>query len=364
MNERKLARTILALGMTGAFVAGTAAATAEPAREQGGTREITLAYVTTQQHPYGQAIDYFAAQVNRLSGGSIKIVPRPSYPSAEPGLLNDVRNGTIPMATMSTAVFDSAGITAFQALQAPFLVNGYALEKQIIAGRLGRSMSARATQQAGNLYVLSIHEGGIRYPLGSTKSFTTLNSFKNAKIRSVQSKVLFTGLQALGASPDPLPLPEVYLALKNGTVDGMEANIGLIATNKYFEVAKNVTANVPLWPFPTALSINRAFYNSLSRTEQTAIRTAANLVPAYSIGIVTRRSTLPQDLVNCGVKFKYARNVEVLKLQAAGRRAYSTLSRDSTTRQFIAAIQRIKKDFKTPAVPRFPSRSTGACTLS
>jgi TRAP-type C4-dicarboxylate transport system substrate-binding protein len=355
---------VAALGATGVFVAGTAAASAEPAREAGGAREITLAYVTTQQHPYGQAIDYFVTQVNRLSGGRIKIVPRPSYPAAEPQLLNDVRSGTIPMATMSTAIFDSAGITAFQALQAPFLVNGYPLERQIIAGRLGRSISARATQQAGNLYVLAIHEGGIRYPLGSTKSFTTVNAFRNAKIRSVQSKVLFTGLQTLGASPDPLPLPEVYLALKNGTVDGMEANIGLIATNKYFEVAKNVTANVPLWPFPTALSINRAFYNSLSRTEQTALRTAANLVPAYSIGLVSRRSTLPQDLVNCGVRFKYARNSEVLKLQALGRRAYASLSRDATTRQFITAIQRIKADFKPPKVARFPSRTTGSCTLS
>jgi len=363
VNERKLARTIVALGLTGMFVVGTATAAAEPARETG-TREITLAYVTTQQHPYGQAIDYFAAQVSRLSGGSLKIVPRPSYPAAEPTLLNDVRTGTIPMATMSTAVFDSAGITAFQALQAPFLVNGYPLEKQIIAGRLGRSISARATQQAGNLYVLAIHEGGIRFPLGSTKSFTSVNAFKGAKIRSVQSKVLFTGLQALGASPDPLPLPEVYLALKNGTVDGMEANIGLIATNKYFEVAKNVTANLPLWPFPTALSINRAFYNSLSRSEQTALRTAANLVPAYSIGIVSKKSTLPQDLVNCGVKFKYARNSEVLKLQALGRKAYSTLARDATTRQFLTAIQKIKADFKPPVAKRFPSTTTGSCTLS
>jgi len=363
VNHHKWTRAVVALGVTGAFVAGTATAAAAPKHEQQ-TREITLAYVTAAAHPYGLAVNFFINKVNELSGGKIKITGRPAYPASEVALLGDVRKGTIPMATMSTAVFDSGGITAFQALQAPFLVNGYALERQIIAGRLGRSMAARASQQAQNLLVLAIHEGGLRYPLGNAKAFTTLASFKGAKIRSVQSQVLFTGLQALGASPDPLALPEVYLALKNGTVDGMEANIGLIATNKYYEVAKNVTANVPLWPFPTALSINRAYWNTLSKEEQGILRKAANLVPAKSIGIVSAPSALPQSLVNCGVKFLKASPAEVKKFQTAGKTAYATLSRDATTKQFIKSIQKLKAQFKPPKPRNFPSTATGPCTLS
>ncbi|MFN3311697.1 MAG: homogentisate 1,2-dioxygenase, partial [Thermomonas sp.] len=48
---------------------------------------------------------------------------------------------------------------------------------------------------------------GLRKPFG-TRPLNTVAAFNGAKIRAPQSRVLFTGLTALGAEPDPLPLPE------------------------------------------------------------------------------------------------------------------------------------------------------------
>ena len=74
------------------------------------------------------------------------------------------------MATISTAIWDTAGITAFQALQAPFLITNYALGRGGQGGDIGKSMIADATEQAGDMVALAIHEGGLRKPFGARRS--------------------------------------------------------------------------------------------------------------------------------------------------------------------------------------------------
>jgi TRAP-type C4-dicarboxylate transport system substrate-binding protein len=336
------------------------------ATEGGGDAAVTfnLPYATTQQHPYGLVVDDFIANVSAATNGEVGITGQPSYPGSELQLLEDVRNGTVDMATISTAVWDSAGINSFQALQAPLLVDNYALEGEILNGEIGDAMERNATEQAGDLVVLAIHEGGLRKPVGATKRFNTPAAFQGAKIRTAQSKVQAEGLRALGAEADPLPLPEVFQALQNGTVDGMEANLGLVATQKYYEVAKYITWNVNLWPFPTALVVNKAKWDSLSEEQQTAIQGAADKAPAKSLEIVGARSTLPQDLVNCGMTFVNASAADKSALQREAQAAVTALSQDATTGDFIKEIQALKEAQPAGgAPPAAPTEKTGECTL-
>ncbi len=328
---------------------------------------LKLAYVTTQQHPYGIAVDAFIKDVATASGGRITVTGLPSYPQSEIQLLSDVRGGTVDMATISTAVWDSQGINAFQALQAPFLINNYALEGSIINGEIGTKMAAEASTAAKDITVLAIHEGGLRKPLGAKKQLTTPADFAGLKIRAPQSKVLAAGLQALGAEPDPLPLPDVFQALQNGTVDGMEANLGLIAANKYYEVAKYVTGNVNFWPFPTALTINKAALDTLPPEDQKIITDAAAKVPAQSLGIVSATSDLPQKLVDCGIQFVTASPADKAALEAAGATAIAKLSKDPLTAGFITEIQAVKKAAPVgappPPFPTTKSAPDATCVL-
>ena len=147
-------------------------------------------------------------------------------------------------------------------------------------------MIAYATKEAGDLVVLAIHEGGLRKPFGK-KKLVSLADFKGTTIRAPQSKVLADGLSALGANADPLPLPDVYQALQTGTVNGVEANLPLIYLSKWYEVAKYVTGNVNLWPFPTVLAINKAKYDSLTDAQKAALTSSAAGITDFSIKIFT-----------------------------------------------------------------------------
>jgi TRAP-type C4-dicarboxylate transport system substrate-binding protein len=344
----------LALGLVACGDDDTAADTATTG---GGGTTLNLAYVTTALHPYGIAVASFSKEVDAT--GTATITPQPSYPQSEIQLLDDVRSGAVDMATVSSAVWDTAGVTAFQALQAPFLITNYGLEGAVIDGDIGKSMIASATKEAGDLQVLAIHEGGLRKPLG-VKPLVSLADFKGKTIRAPQSDVLAAGLSALGANADPIPLPEVNQALQNGTVDGMEANFGLAVTQKIYEVAKNFTANVNLWPFPTVLVMNKAKYDSLTADQRAAIDAAAAKIGPASLAIFTKPSTFAQDLKNCGVNFLIATPQQQAQLATAGKTATSKLAPES--QDYVTQIQKVKDSLPPPpAPPPLPTATTGAC---
>ena len=113
--------------------------------------------------------------------------------------------------------------------------------------------------------------------------------------------MLVAGLRALGADADPLPIGDVYKALQlgHGGRDGGQPRPD--PDHKFYEVAKFVTANVNLWPFPTVLVINKDNFDGLRDEEQQASsREAADKVPGFSIDIFTGPPAPGADAVQRG----------------------------------------------------------------
>ena len=103
----------------------------------------------------------------------------------------------------------------------------------------------------------------------------------------------------------------------------MEANLGLIYTQKFYEVTKCVTGNVNLWPFPTVLGINQAKWDSLSADEQGWLTDAAGKIDDESIAILTDpSSTLVKDLCDTGLKFGTASKSDAAALATAEQPVY------------------------------------------
>jgi TRAP-type transport system periplasmic protein len=357
MRGRRWARGLVALALTGAATGGLAAAGALGSGQgQTATLTLKLGYVTTAQHPYGIALAAFAKNVEAASKGAIKISLLPSYPGGDAGLLNDVRGNVVPMASVSASQWDTFGVKAFQALQAPFLITNYPLENQVIAGPIAKKMLASPAGPAKlGLVGLAIHEGGLRKPLGAKEPLATPADFKGKKLRAPPSRVLATGLRSLGADPSPISVTEVFQALQSGTVDGMEANLGLIQTNKYYEVAKYLTANVNLWPFPTILAINKSAWDKLSAEQQGIIKSAAAKVPAASINIFLKPAKGAPDFTKLlcgeGLTFVLASKADQAALAKAAASAYRSLDKDKEVGGYITQIQALKKKAGRPAPP-------------
>ena len=316
-----------------------------------GDAEITLrlGYVTAPEHPYGIAIDNFVQEVATASDGAIAIETLPNYQGGDVPLLQDARGGAVDMVSVSSAVWGTQGVSCFDALQALGLITRYDLEREVITGPIGEEMLA-CTEAVG-LKGLGIHEGGLRKPLGATKPLTSPADFRGLTIRTPESSVLETGIRALGADPTAIPLPDTYAALRDGTVDGMEANLGLIQTVKYYEVADFVTANVNLWPFPTILAMNQAKFDALSADQQQIITDAAANIGGFSIDFFEAPSDIVQTLCDEGLKFAIASDADLEAMAGVSERVITQLSQDEQTAGFIEQIQALKDGLGAPPAP-------------
>jgi TRAP-type transport system periplasmic protein len=367
MRRRGWVTGLVALALIGALAGGLSVAggAQSNAREQA-TTTLKLGYVTTPQHPYGIVLNAFAKDVAARSKGSLKIDTLPNYPGGDAGLLNDVRGNVVPMASVSASQWDTFGVKAFQALQAPFLLTNYPLEGQVIGGSIGKKMLASPGGPAKlGLVGLAIHEGGLRKPLGAKSPLAKPADFKGKKLRAPPSNVLAVGMRSLGADPTPLAVGEVYQALQSGTVDGMEANLGLIQTNKYYEVAKYLTSNVNLWPFPTVLVINKSAWDKLSAEQQGILKAAAAKLPAESINVFLKPAKGAPDFTKLlcgeGMTFVTASKSDLASLTKAAQSAYKSLEKDKEVAGYIKQIQALKAKAGTPKPP--PPLPAGCKTM-
>jgi TRAP-type C4-dicarboxylate transport system substrate-binding protein len=350
----------LLFALVGAVAVGFAACGGDNSASSTEPVKLRLGYATTPQHSYGVAVDAFKKEVEAASGGKLTIENLPNYTGGDAQLFDDVVGGAIEMGAVSTATWDTKGSNAFQALQAPFLITDYGLAQTVEGGPIGTAMLTSPTGPPKfKLVGLGIIEGGLRKPLGRTVALTNLASFKGKKIRVTQSKVLAATITALGAKPVALPIGDVFTALQNGTVDGMEASLDQIATNKYYEVADFVTQDVNLWPFPAAVVINKAAWDKLSSDQQAILTTAGKNLNKASIAAFTDPNppvNFTAELCKAGLTFAFASDADQAALAKATELVMAELNTDSEVAAYIKQIQDAKTAAGSPPLaPALPA---------
>jgi TRAP-type C4-dicarboxylate transport system substrate-binding protein len=82
------------------------------------------------------------------------------------------------------------------------------------------------------------------------------------KIRVIENKALVAGFRALGAVPAPLPYPQIYTAVQQGTVDGTANDLLSVTSLKLYEVAKYLTLSSYVAE-PRPLIVSKRFFEGL-----------------------------------------------------------------------------------------------------
>src|SRR6266540_532719 len=127
----------------------------------------------------------FANAVRSLSKGQMTIVFRPTpgglTVQSERLAIQEVREGSVPMAWIPTRGWDTQGLRTFTALQAPFLITDYPLLRKVLTGAIGRGMLV-GTRNLG-VRTLGLAPSDLRRMLGARKPFAAPADFRDTKIR-------------------------------------------------------------------------------------------------------------------------------------------------------------------------------------
>ncbi|WP_102224787.1 C4-dicarboxylate TRAP transporter substrate-binding protein [Acidimangrovimonas sediminis] len=236
-------RTLLA---TSAAAAATLAAPAIAAAKT----TVRVAYENNPGEPVDTVMKYWADLVQKASDGSVELE---LYPSSQLGAKKDV----IEQATMGVNVITIADVgflTDYDPdlgiLFGPYLTDNVEDLFKIYQSDWFKKKE-KELQQKGIHIVISNYLYGTRQLL-ATKKVSTPADLKGMKIRTPNNIMQIRAIEAMGGTPTPMPLGDVYAALAQGTIDGVENPLSVLYGQKLQEQAKQLSMisylqNTSLW---------------------------------------------------------------------------------------------------------------------
>ena len=108
----------------------------------------------------------------------------------------------------------------------------------------------------------------------SKRPLNRVEDIEGLKLRVIPNPINVAWVKALGANPTPLPFPEVYGALEQKAIDGQENSIGVIASNKFWEVQKYIALTNHQYN-PQTVLFSKKVWDTLSRAEKKILDDAA-----------------------------------------------------------------------------------------
>jgi TRAP-type C4-dicarboxylate transport system substrate-binding protein len=305
----------------------------------------------------------FAKAVRQLSHGTLAIAIRspwrPNDPRYETGLIKDVEAGRAQMGITASRGFDTVGIDAFEALQAPFLIDNLALERRVLASRLtGRMLAGLAPFKLVGLAMLP---GPLRRIMSLAHPLTSAADFRGRTIGIRASAVTADTFRALGAKPVVVPRDNATTGLT-----GVESHVNNL-DSAFPESGGTITGNIDFEPRPNVIFMNQRAFDALSGAQRRVLTLAA--ARTERTGEVYQPDTgAVDDLCRRGIKIVAASTGELAGLRRAVQPVYAALESTPATRTYIDEITALRRstggspDAVTCGVAAEPSTITRGVT--
>jgi TRAP-type C4-dicarboxylate transport system substrate-binding protein len=303
----------------------------------------------------------FVSQVRERSGDNvhIQVVNRwgEYAPDAEQRVVRDVAVGKVDLGWTAARVFDTLGVTSFQALQAPMLIDNYALEHAVITSDIPAQMM-EGLSKVGVTGIGTLADG-LRKPIAVKQPMLGLADWRGMTIGTYRSQGQAQAIRALGATPMEAFGPFRDQALKAGKMQGFELDLYLYNHQVLTQRAPYVTANVNLWPQTDVLFANPDRLTSLTGQQRGWLRQAAQDVAGRSASLADRDSQILRNACQSGARFTTASQADLAALRAAFAPVYASLEQDPQTKVFIQRIQALKQSTPAAAPLAIPAGCTG-----
>jgi TRAP-type transport system periplasmic protein len=219
-----------------AGVAGAAGLIAMPAVLRAQQLKWIGASATPPADFIAQGLDVFAARLKDITKGQIEVTTHHAGSlGGEREHVEGLLQGSIHVASPGAAIlggwYKPAEVWTY-----PFMFKDVAHKDRVMTTMMGEYGDDAAAQ--GKLRpVASIP----RMPrmLSSNRVVKTPADLRGFKVRVPETQMWLKSFQRFGASPTPLPWPEVFQALKSGVIEGQENPMALTYNAGIFDVNRN-----------------------------------------------------------------------------------------------------------------------------
>ena len=258
-----------------AFVAASAAFTTglliktSPAFAQQATYK--LAFADNAQHPSMKVAQLFASTVATKTSGRIKVDIFPGGTlGSETNIVGGLQTGIVDFA-MHTAGYTSAYVPTIGAIDLPFVFRDRAAGERALAGDIGRQLAADALTK--NIVVLGWSQNGWRNIETVDRAIHSPKDVAGLKIRIQAGPIFAATFKALGATPVVMDAPDLYLALQQKTIDGIEIPLPSTISFKTSEITKHIALTHHVYN-ATIFMASKPKFDGMSSSDQAIVRSA------------------------------------------------------------------------------------------
>jgi TRAP-type C4-dicarboxylate transport system substrate-binding protein len=328
-------------------------------------KPITLTMANGLHVP--EELQPFADEVARLSDGSIRIEFKNlwlGWPWRRPesGVIRDVAAGKADLGWTGPRAWRSVGVTSFEALLAPLLVDSYDLEAAILESGIPDEMLAGVGPLG--LVGIGVLPGPMRKLVTFKRRLVRAADFRGATVGITESRVGLQAMRALGATA---------VAFRPGTddvtrFDALEEHVASIEGNRFDDRgATSLTTNVNLWPRPLVVFMNESTFEALEPEQRNLLREAArNAAPETLAATRAKEQEAAAMLCRRNLRFVAASAADLAGLRKAVSPVYEDLERDPQTRSFITQIEELRRNLpasRESGLQCSPSRETTSAEI-
>jgi tripartite ATP-independent transporter DctP family solute receptor len=220
-----------------------------------------------------KALEAFKAEVEAANVG-VKVETHPASTLFRQGTeVPALQRGNLEMSTMTT--FEVAQQMAEYGLfNRAYLFRDYDHLRTVFDGAIGQGYRRAVADKMG-IEILSVAYLGTRQVnLRQKRSVKAPSDLAGVKMRMPAGPEWLLLGRAIGVSPVPLGMPEVYLALKTGSIDGQENPLSILNAAKFYEVSEQVVLTAHMVQ-PVFFDIAKPFWDKLSAEQKAVLERAA-----------------------------------------------------------------------------------------
>ena len=222
-----------------------------------------------------KSVDLFKSEVERANVG-LKVESHPASSLFKQGTeVPAMQRGTLEMSSMTT--FEVAQqIPAFGFVNRAFAFRDYAHLQAVFNGPIGEEYRRAVDEKMGIHILATAYLGTRQVALRQKRKVATPADLAGIKLRMPAGPEWLLLGQTLGVSPIPMGMPEVYLALKTGTIDGQENPLSIFSAAKLYEVSEQVVLTSHMVQ-PVFFNIASKFYDHLNDAQKKTLQAAAEV---------------------------------------------------------------------------------------
>lgn len=231
---------------------------------------LRFAHAAPESDMQQDLAEFFAEEVEARTDGdiSVQVFPQGQL-GTDSGMIDGVRSGIIDIVMVGLNNFTGLMPEA-AAFTLPFMFPDRDAAYSVLDGEVGQGVLD--DMEEFGIVGLGYPENGFRNMTNNERPISEPADVEDLRMRVNNSRALNDMFQILGASPQQIPVAELYTALETGVVNAQDHPIGIVQSFAFYEVQDYLSLTQHAYA-PLVVVMNQNTWDGLSEENQEIVQT-------------------------------------------------------------------------------------------